>query len=190
MVRYEKGHKAATKERIMEVAARRFRDEGIEAVGLAGVMSDAGLTNGAFYAHFDSKEGLVKEVLEKKLEDQKTAIAATADEGGLEQVIREYLTSQHRDQAGEGCPSAALLEEIARRPQATRDAYTARLGAVMDVVAGYLKRDDPEQARVDAFVIFGSLLGALQLSRAVSDPVLSAQILENGIAAAMRLAAG
>ena len=62
-MRYDKGHKDATRERIIEVASRQFREQGVAAVGLARIMSDAGLTNGAFYAHFDSKEDLFREVL-------------------------------------------------------------------------------------------------------------------------------
>ena len=62
-MRYEKGHKDATRQRILEVASKQFREQGVAAVGLAGIMSDAGLTNGAFYAHFESKEDLVREVL-------------------------------------------------------------------------------------------------------------------------------
>ena len=62
-MRYEKGHKDATRERIIEVASRQFRENGVAAVGLAGIMSDAGLTNGAFYTHFESKEDLVQAVV-------------------------------------------------------------------------------------------------------------------------------
>ena len=185
-MRYEKGHKAATRQRILDVAARRFRDEGIAAVGLAGVMSDAGLTNGAFYAHFGSKEDLVAEVVDDKLREQR---ATMADAGDLEQVIRAYLSEAHRDDPAGGCPSAALLAEIARRPASARDAYTARLLEVIDVVATHLGRDDPHQARVDALVIFGGLVGTLQLARAISDPALSAEILQRGVDTALAQAA-
>jgi TetR/AcrR family transcriptional repressor of nem operon len=187
-MRYEKGRKAATRERILEVASRRFRDEGIAAAGLAKVMSDAGLTNGAFYAHFASKEDLVREILEQEIEDQRTVMAAAAAEGGLERIFREYLTAAHRDHRSDGCPSAALLDEIARRPAATRDAYTRRLLGVIDLVAEYLDPVDPGRARADALVIFGTLVGSLQLARAITDPALSAEVLERGIQAALALA--
>ena len=189
-MRYEKGHKATTRQRILEVAARRFREEGIAAVGLAAVMADAGLTNGAFYTHFDSKEDLVRQVLEQTLQDQRQATTAAAGDGlGLEGLIRGYLTAAHRDHAGDGCPSAALLDEIARRPQATRAAYTHRLLQIIDVIAGHLDRDSVPEAQLDALIVFGSLVGTLQLARAVTDPELSASILERGVAAALGLAA-
>ncbi|MFD9734504.1 TetR/AcrR family transcriptional regulator [Umezawaea sp. NPDC059074] len=186
-VRYEKGHKEATRQRITEVASRRFRDEGISAVGLAGVMSDAGLTNGAFYAHFESKEDLVREVVEQALEGQRAAMTAAVEERGLEGVVRDYLDLSHRDQRAEGCPSAALLDEIGRRPEATRDAYTRRLLALVDVVAAHLVDDDPEVRRVKALAVFGSLVGTLQLARAITDEKLSAHLLEQGVRAAMTL---
>jgi len=186
-VRYEKGHKEATRQRITEVASRRFRDEGISAVGLAGVMSDAGLTNGAFYAHFESKEDLVREVVEQALEGQRAAMTAAVEERGLEGVVRDYLDLSHRDQRAEGCPSAALLDEIGRRPEATRDAYTRRLLVLIDVVADHLDDDDPELRRVKALTVFGSLVGTLQLARAITDEKLSAHLLEQGVRAAMTL---
>ena len=67
-MRYEKGHKDATRQRIIDVASRQFRENGVAAVGLAGIMTEAGLTNGAFYTHFESKEDLVRAVLLDALE--------------------------------------------------------------------------------------------------------------------------
>src|ERR1700675_1479731 len=111
-MRYEKGHKDLTRQRIIEVASKRFREQGVAAVGLAGVMSDAGLTNGAFYAHFDSKEDLVREVLSHAGFRNKSSRAA--EEGtGLEGAIRDYLSVSHRDNPARGCPTSALVAEIA-----------------------------------------------------------------------------
>jgi TetR/AcrR family transcriptional regulator, transcriptional repressor for nem operon len=89
-------------------------------------MSDAGLTNGDFYAHFSSKEDLVSNVIAEQLRAQRESIeAAPADRAGLEGFVRAYLSPEHRDQIADGCPSAALLDEIARRPADTRDVFTA-----------------------------------------------------------------
>ena len=84
-------------------------------------MSDAALTNGAFYAHFTSKEDLVANVLADQLRTQRQRFdAQPPDRAGLEAIIRAYLSPQHRDQYADGCPSAALLDEIARRPAVSR----------------------------------------------------------------------
>ncbi len=97
-MRYEKGHKDTTRQHIIDVASRQFRGHGVAAVGLAGIMSDAGLTNGAFYTHFDSKEDLVQAVLAKALDRREDRLrAVAADNAGLETMIRDYLSPRHRD---------------------------------------------------------------------------------------------
>src|ERR1044071_5658282 len=120
-VRYGKDQKQTTRRRIVEAAGRRFKQDGIDAAGVAAVMSDAGLTNGAFYAHFASKEDLVANVLADQLQVQRESFdAQPPGRAGLEAFIRVYLSPQPRDESADGCPSAALLDEIARRPDATR----------------------------------------------------------------------
>src|SRR5213080_1407277 len=127
-MRYSKGHKQATRQRIVEAAGRRFKQDGIDGAGIATVMSDAGLTNGAFYAHFASKEDLVANVLADQLRAQRHSLdAQPADRAGLEAFIRSCLAPEHRDQCADGCPSAALLDEIARRPAATRQVFIDEL---------------------------------------------------------------
>src|SRR5436309_12629327 len=135
-MRYSKGHKQATRQRIVEVAGRRFKRDGIDGAGLATLMSDAGLTNGAFYAHFESKEDLVANVLADQLRAQRQSFdAQPSDRAGLEAFIRSYLAPEHRDQCAEGCPSAAMVEEIVRRPAATKRVFTQELTRTMDDIA-------------------------------------------------------
>src|SRR4051812_8234098 len=169
-MRYGKDHKQATRQRIVEAAGRRFKQDGIDGAGVATVMSDAGLTNGAFYGHFDSKEDLVATVLADQLRAQRQSFdAEPADRAGLEAFIRSYLSPQHRDQSADGCPSAALLDEIARRPAATRQVFTDELIATMDDIASRLDRTDVNAGRTDALTLFGLMLGTLQLARALTD---------------------
>src|SRR3954452_18338043 len=124
-MRYSQDHKQATRRRILEAAGRRFKQDGIDASGVASLMSDAGLTNGAFYAHFESKEDLVANVLAEQLRVQRENFRATpSDRAGLESLIRAYLSPEHRDHSADGCPSAALLDEIVRRPAGTKDVFT------------------------------------------------------------------
>src|SRR5687768_10451770 len=99
LMRYSKDHKQATRQRILEAAGRRFKEDGIDGAGVATVMSEAGLTNGAFYAHFASKEDLVANVLADQLRTQRQSFDAQPPaRGGLEAFIRSYLSAQHRDQ--------------------------------------------------------------------------------------------
>src|SRR5213079_2661729 len=127
-MRYPKDQKQATRQRILEAAGRRFKQDGIEGAGVASLMSDAGLTNGAFYAHFTSKEDLVANVLADQLRAQRQTFAAEPPgRAGLEAIVRAYLSPEHRDACADGCVSAALLDEIARRPAATRQVFTDEL---------------------------------------------------------------
>lgn len=185
-MRYEKGRKDASRGRIMEVATERFRSDGIAASGLASIMSDAGLTNGAFYPHFPSKTALVRECVAAALEGQSGQIAEALASGGLEKAMDAYLSPEHRDNPGTGCASAALLPEIARQQSETRQLYTERLMILVRQVSAALPPDtsDPEGV---AFGIFATLIGALQLARAVEGPDLSDRILAAGADAARSL---
>jgi TetR/AcrR family transcriptional repressor of nem operon len=187
-MRYSKDHKQATRQRILEAAARRFKENGIDGAGVAAVMSDAGLTNGAFYAHFTSKEDLVANVLAEQVRAQRHSFdAQPVDRAGLEVIIRAYLSPEHRDQCADGCPSAALLDEIVRRPAATRQVFTEELIANADDIAARLDPTDADEARTHALVLFGLMVGTLQFARALSDRDLSDQLLARGVETALKL---
>jgi TetR/AcrR family transcriptional regulator, transcriptional repressor for nem operon len=187
-MRYPKDQKQATRQRILEAAGRRFKQDGIDGAGVAAVMSDAGLTNGAFYAHFKSKEDLVANVLADQLRTQRQGFdGLPSDRAGLEAMVRLYLSPQHRDQCADGCPSAALLDEIVRRPAATRQVFTDEQLATADAIATRLEPKDPDAARTDALTLLGLLVGTLQLSRALTDRDLSDQLLAQGVETALKL---
>jgi TetR/AcrR family transcriptional repressor of nem operon len=186
-MRYEKGRKDASRRRIMEVAAERFRSEGIAASGLAGIMSDAGLTNGAFYPHFQSKAELVRESLASALDDQAQRLQDAFAAGGLEAVLAAYLSAEHRDNPANGCVSAALLPELARQPPETRSLLASRLLAMAQQMAASLapQTRDPEGV---ALALYATLIGTLQLARATQGTALSDRILAAGAEAARALA--
>ncbi|MDK4724197.1 TetR family transcriptional regulator [Rhizobium sp. CNPSo 3968] len=188
-MRFEKGHKETTRRRIVEVAAKRFRGDGAAASGLAGIMTEAGLTNGAFYAHFDSKESLVKEAMVTALTHQREILdKALNDQLGLESIIRNYLNIDHMLGRENGCPSAALLPEIARQPEPTREAYGVELGKYTESLASRLPSSSSSPAREKARAIFALMVGTLQIARAISDPSEAAALLEAGVQAALTLA--
>jgi AcrR family transcriptional regulator len=190
MVRYTKEHKQETRERIMATAGRRLKRDGIEGSGVATLMKDAGLTNGAFYAHFASKDDLVAEAIADQLHALHANIVAQAEPGpaGLEQIVRWYLSAPHRDNPGDGCPNAALLDEIGRCGDATRQAYTDGVLVVIDGLAARIAPEDPPSARVKALSLLGLMAGTLQLSRALTDRQLSDDLLEQGLRNALTLA--
>src|SRR4051812_1046022 len=103
-MRYAPEHNEATRQRIVEAAARLFREHGIEAVGLAKIMAEADLTVGTFYTHFKSKEALLREALLRSLADRNAELEQALRTGDLETAVRAYLSPEHRDAAGAGCP--------------------------------------------------------------------------------------
>jgi AcrR family transcriptional regulator len=188
VVRYGKQHKQATRQRILETAGRRFKRDGIDGSGIATLMADAGLTNGAFYAHFASKQELVATAVADQLRNQRESLGTLAPgRAGVEQYVREYLSVQHRDNPDDGCPSAALLDEIGRCTQATKRAYTDGLLAMVDDIAARLAPQDPPSARAKTLSVFALMVGTLQLSRALADRQLADQVLEQGIHNALTL---
>ena len=189
MARYSPEHKEATRRRMIETAGRRFKSDGIDGSGIATLMADAGLTNGAFYAHFASKDSLLATAIANELDTLHANIVAQADPGaaGLEQVVRWYLSAHHRDNPGDGCPNAALLDEIARSADAIRQAYTDGVLVVIDGLAARMSPEDPPSARVKALSLLGLMAGTLQLSRALTDQQLSDDLLEQGVRKALAL---
>jgi TetR/AcrR family transcriptional repressor of nem operon len=194
-MRYEKGHKEQTRKRVVEVAAAQFRAKGIEGTGVAGLMGEAGLTHGGFYAHFKSKDDLVREALAtshaRNREKWIAAIKAARDrhEDGLEALVRSYLQTAHRDQPQAGCSVAALAPEVARNDPETRDIMAQAADEMAVIIASELPSAfSGEHARETAYAIFALMIGTLQLARVTTDRALSAAILKSGQDAALRLA--
>ena len=188
MARYGKEHKQETRQRIIASAGARLKRDGIDGSGIATLMADAGLTNGAFYAHFESKEDLVATTVADQLREQRDRFSAQPPgRAGLEQIVRSYLSVEHRDNAKFGCASAALLEEIGRSTYATKRAYTDGLLMVIDDLAKRLGSGDPQWDRMKALGVFALMVGTLQVSRALTDRQLADEVLAQGIQDALAL---
>jgi TetR/AcrR family transcriptional regulator, transcriptional repressor for nem operon len=188
-MRYQKGHKDLTRQRIIDVASRQFRENGVAAAGLAGIMAEAGLTNGAFYAHFESKEDLLRSVLADALSRREQKLRAALEGGaGLKATIEGYLSPRHRDDPSHGCPTAAMVAEIARHPKETRHAFTGKVGEFIELMAEQIGEGSAEERRKHAMAIYAIMVGTLQLARAVNDKGLSDEILKSGVDVALALA--
>lgn len=189
MARYGAEHKTETRRRILDAAGRRLKQDGIDGSGIAAVMSDANLTNGAFYAHFGSKSDLVANVVADQLEQQRKVLGAIpADRAALESYIRTYLSAEHRDNQADGCPTAALLSEIGRCDAAVREAYAEGAQSIAREIAAHLAPGRSDTNRIQtAWGLFSILVTSLQLARAISDPAASNQVLEAGIHNALHI---
>jgi TetR/AcrR family transcriptional repressor of nem operon len=167
--------KTDTHARILKVAAKRFRELGLDGIGVADVMKQAGVTVGAFYKHFKSRDELVVEALGTAFKDLD---AWEKHAESLAQLLENYLTEYHRDNPGAGCAMGALLGDMSRASKSAKTVYTTRVKHSLAVTAGLLPSEESADKRGHALLILASLLGALNLSRAVSDPSLSREILE------------
>jgi hypothetical protein len=106
----------------------------------------------------------------------------------LASTIRDYLSSGHRDNPGRGCPTAALVAEIARHPKAARDAFTDKLAGIIELIAAHLDSGTQRERRRKAVALYGLMVGTLQLARAVNDKQLSEEILQSGAEQALAFA--
>ncbi|MGE3728380.1 MAG: TetR/AcrR family transcriptional regulator [Candidatus Sericytochromatia bacterium] len=187
-MRYAPEHNQETREQILAAASTLFREQGIAAVGLAKIMAKVGLTVGTFYTHFKSKEALLQEVLLRMLDTRHDEFTQALQGADITFLVRVYLSPQHRDSPGTGCPIASLVSEVARHPRETQDTFAAHNTPTLDALAVYLSSwQGKEVARADAAALLGLLAGTLQIARATPDRSESDAILEAGIRAAKRL---
>lgn len=188
-MRYASGQKELTRQKMVDTAALVLRRDGIAAAGVATLMAEAGLTNGAFYAHFDSKEALVAEAVVAALKETAATLARTvaeADEGHrLDALIDRYLDARHAAHPERGCAVTALGPELARRPPETRAAVGAAIDDLIGVIVSALPPGHPDPLAAGR-AVFGCMVGTLQLAR-VAEPSAQADILRGGAAAARLL---
>jgi len=184
-MRVSRAEAAQNRERIIEVAARLFRERGFDGIGVAELMNFAGLTHGGFYGHFASKEDLMAQACARALEGSLDALHQVAERGGgnaLSAVASAYLSPAHRDRPGEGCALAALGAEAARHGSPVRGAFTQGVRSLADRLTRLLPGKSKRAKRERALAIFASMVGALVLARAVDDAELSEEVLQSVLA--------
>ena len=162
---------AQTRRRIVEAASREFRKNGIVATGLNDLMKAAGLTHGGFYKHFASKDQLVAEATTAALDALLEGMAAHPT---INAAVAAYLSTRHRDNLASGCPLAGIGSELSRSDMEAREAATAGFVRLVDILAG---NAGTAEARRRALVAAATMIGAVTMSRMVTDPELSAEIL-------------
>jgi TetR/AcrR family transcriptional repressor of nem operon len=182
-MRYPPEETAEKHARILEQASILFREHGFSGVSLSEIMKATGLTHGAFYHHFESKEDLIAKSIEdtsaKALESMREGVARGEPRT---QYVDGYLTEQHRDDRGNGCMMAGLASEIAREP-AAQPAFTQHVEGMLKGFTEPRAMTKKKSARRDAIHTLSSIVGALILARAVDDPKLSEEILRETRAA-------
>ncbi|HEU0165254.1 MAG TPA: TetR/AcrR family transcriptional regulator [Thermomicrobiales bacterium] len=188
MPRISREEKERNHQKILEAASRRFRSEGLDAVGIDELMKTAGMTHGGFYNHFPSKDALAAAVCQQAFAASHVAIADEVATGApLCEILRLYLSPEHRDDPDGGCPSAALVIDAGRHVGAIQDAYrdgvlgylTDFTDAIVQDAANRGETLDVATARQRAMLLLSQVVGAMAISRAIvsSDRPLSDEIL-------------
>jgi TetR/AcrR family transcriptional repressor of nem operon len=172
---------AENRQTVINVASRLFRERGFDGIGLKDLMEGAGLTQGAFYKQFASKEDLAVEASRRALESAShrwsDAAAQNPDEP-LGAVIAFYLSGDHREEKMDGCPIVALGSDAARQGADVKASFEAGIKAHLEILGGLIAETNGEQPNGKAMAILSIMVGALTLSRVVNDPDLAQAILD------------
>ncbi len=181
-MRKSKLEAAETRKHIVATAAAEFRQHGVDGTSLVDVMTAAGLTHGGFYKHFASKDQLIAETCDLALKnvfcEVGTAVADHPEQTAIAAFAESYLTPEHRDDPAAGCLLPALAGEIARLDEHTRAIATEGFQKLVDTLAKPAGKARCPIAERKALVALSTMIGALTLSRMVSDPALSDALLE------------
>ena len=169
--------KEASHERIVGAAARAIRRSGYNGTGVADIMKEAGLTHGAFYAHFESREAMLAEAADRAGAESNAlaanVIAAAPSNQALQALMQVYLSKEHLESIETGCPISALGSEMPRQSPEVRRAATLRIKEMIDLVARQFPDWGQPAAHERALVTVATMVGTLILARAVNDPTLS-----------------
>jgi TetR/AcrR family transcriptional repressor of nem operon len=169
------------RETVIDVASRLFRKHGFDGIGLKDLMKSAGLTQGAFYKQFASKEDLAAQASKRAFESAGRRWSAAAEanpDNPLGEVLRFYLSMDHREEKMDGCPIVALGADAARQSDDVRAPFEAGIKAHLETLDRLLGETRGENSSGKAIAILSTMIGAVVLSRAVNDEELSKQILQ------------
>lgn len=191
-MRVSRSRAAENRQSVIDVASRLFRQHGFDGIGLKTLMEGAGLTQGAFYKQFGSKEDLAahasRRALEKSSERWARAIE-TRPEDPLGAVLSFYLSREHRDEVTGGCPLVALGADAVRHGGEVKRTFDDGVKAHLEQLEQLLRSDEPERAGTKALTVLSTMVGAVTLARLVEDPDLIGELLEAAIAEVRRVAA-
>ncbi len=182
---YSQASKAESRKRVLDTAARQIRENGIEALGVADCMKNAGLTHGAFYGHFDSRDALIAAAVEHALQQGKARFQArdedpaTPPDSPLKTIADVYLNKEHADNPGNGCALCALAGDTGHADGNVKALYTDSLRRLAERVARASAKG------TDGLAVVATIVGAITLARAVDDRALAKSILASAHALVM-----
>jgi len=173
---------AENRETVINVASRLFRKRGFDGIGLKDLMKSAGLTQGAFYKQFASKEDLAAQASRRAMESAThrwSAATAANPEDPLGAVIAFYLSMGHRGEKMDGCPIVALGSDAARQGMDVKASFEAGIKEHLEILGRFIAKTSGEESDGKAMAILSTMVGALTLSRVVNDPDLAQAFLDS-----------
>jgi TetR/AcrR family transcriptional repressor of nem operon len=180
-MRYRSGHKVEIHQKIVKDASRRVRAEGLTGAAVTDVMQDAGLTQGGFYKHFESKNELLMESLREAFREMADTLAQVAERSrpgtAWKAIVKAYLSPEHCDHAERGCPMAALAPEFARADKTMKPQILGELTKYQNRMLPFMpgrRAADKERAFL---AIFSTMLGAVAIARILPDQAARAKVL-------------
>jgi TetR/AcrR family transcriptional repressor of nem operon len=176
---HSQAEKAATRARVLQLASRKVRTEGVTRPGVAELMKEAGLTHGGFYKHFASRDDLIAQAAALALAEGTIKMQRSARKNEQDPragLIDAYLAKQHRDTPDTGCALVSLGASAGRGGQDFKEAYEKQVRTYLELIAGL--DDDSEDARAEAMLTLSALVGAVLMSRAVTDQNFSDELLQ------------
>jgi TetR/AcrR family transcriptional repressor of nem operon len=177
---HSKASKANTHAKLVETAAARFKEHGVDGISLADLMHDLKLTHGGFYKHFASRDELVAEALELALEQSGQTMREHLFDGDrptLARFVDFYLDEAHREGRADGCAVAALAGDAARKGAEVQAQFRKSIERNVEILSEVLDKGDSRESRETALMILSSLYGALMMARAVGDSPFSREVL-------------
>ncbi len=181
-MRYQADHAEQTRALVLSIAAAEIRTHGPNGVSVAGIMKRAGLTHGGFYAHFDSKDDLLAAAVgEMFSKSAALAKAMVAQHQGFERLrifVRAYVSRSHRDNPEQGCALTTLANDIARANPIVREAFDGGAKRLADRLAAMIPDSIPDRVELGQ-ALLSEMVGAVSLSRAISNASLSDSVLKN-----------
>lgn len=166
---------------VINVASRLFREHGFDGIGLKDLMESAGLTQGAFYKQFASKNDLAAQASRRALESALSRWSAAAEaspQDPLGAVVAFYLSMGHHGERMDGCPVVALGSDAARQGTEVKASFEAGIRHYLEMLGPWVGEPDGEEPGGKAMAILSTMVGAVVLSRAVNDERLSQQFLQ------------
>jgi TetR/AcrR family transcriptional repressor of nem operon len=173
-MRYEPERKTRTRERIVRTAARKVRAEGLSGPGVASVMKASGLTVGGFYKHFRSKDELLADAIAQGFSELSEKVSSSLHnvppQDGWKKVVRWYLSPEHCDHPGAGCPVVTLAPEIARAKLSIRKRTAGLMKELADAWAVFMPGVTAKEREHNFFVILSAMAGAVAVARLFPEP--------------------